>query len=85
MRDGVLDMRANTSNFAVVFPEPLPDEGLESGAETILVPEPIGPDEEKKVKIGTFKGGGEPGTFVVMSCDKGRYEAGDYAVFTITG
>jgi len=85
MRDGALDMRDNMSTFTVVFPEPAPNEGREGGAETVLVAEMLDPDEETQVTIGGFKGGGEPGIYVVMSCEKGRYEAGDYAVFTITG
>ena len=85
VRDGQLDMRDNLSSFAVVYPEPAPDENRQSGAESILLAQTIGPDQEMQVTIGTFEGGGEPGTYVVMSCEKGRYEAGDYAVFTITG
>ncbi len=84
MRDGQLDMTFNESTFYVTFPEPMPNEGRLGGAAFALVPEPIDPDEDKQVTIGSFKGGGEPATFVVMSCEKGGYAAAHYAVFTIT-
>lgn len=72
------------ATFHVVHPdyERREGEGVDPGA---LVPDTVGPGEEKTVTIGGFEGGGEPGTYVVLSYEPGRYEAGDFASFTVTG
>lgn len=88
MRNGQLDLRldqpfAETVHFDVVHPdyERQEGEGVEPGP---LIPDTIDPGEEKSVTIGGFEGGGEPGTYVVLSHEPGRYEAGEYAAFSIT-
>jgi len=93
MNNGMLDLSRNglstdaenpgVATFHVVHPdyEGQEGEGVEPG---LLVPDTIGPGEEKTVTIGGFEGGGEPGTYVVLSYKPGAYEAGDYASFTIT-
>ena len=37
------------------------------------------------MKVGGFEGGGEPGTYVVLSWKPGGYEEGDYTSFAVTG
>lgn len=49
-----------------------------------MTPTTVEPGGEETVTIGGAKGGGEPGTYVVLSWEPGGHEAGDYAVFTIT-
>ena len=49
------------------------------------MPDTIDPGEEKSITIGGLKGGGEAGTYVVVSYTPGRYEVGEYAEFAITG
>lgn len=93
MRDGLVDLRqdqpfSDTQNpaytyFDVVYPEYERREGEGVDPET-LIPETIEPGEQMSITIGNFKGGGEPGTYVVLSYQSGGYEAGKYAVFTIT-
>jgi len=89
--DGTIDLRQdqpfsdtqnpNYVNFDVVYPEYERTEPTPAP----LVPDTIEPGEEKSVTIGGFKGGGEPGSYVVISMEPGGYEAGEYAVFAITG
>ena len=93
-RNGLLDLRHHqglvnfenpeSATYYVVHPdyERREGEGVDPGT---LVPDTIDPGEEKSITIGGFKGGGEPGTYVVLSYTPGRYEAGDYAAFIITG
>lgn len=89
IRDGLLDVSrdgisADPDNPEIaLFGVGHPDyERREGGG--ILVPDTIEPGEEKSITIGGLKGGGEAGTYVVVSYTPGRYEAGDYAEFTIT-
>lgn len=93
MHNGLLDLSRDglftdsedpdVATFQVVHPEyeRREGEGVEPG---VVVPDTVDPGEEKSVTIGGFKGGGEPGTYVVLSYKPGRYEAGDYAAFTVT-
>jgi hypothetical protein len=95
IRSGQLDLRHHqglvnlenpeSATYYVVHPDYERREGEGSEVDPgTLVPDTIEPGEEKTVTIGGFKGGGEPGTYVVLSYTQGRYEAGDYAAFTIT-
>jgi len=93
MVDGLLDLSRDglfadaenpgVATFGVVYPdyERREGEGVPPG---VLTPDTVAPGEEKSVDIGGFKGGGEPGTYVVLSWEPGGYEAGDYASFTVT-
>lgn len=84
-RDGLSFDSENpaTTTFYVVHPDLESREGTDM-ASGILVPDSVGPGEEKTVTIGSLMGGGEPGTYLVLSYAPGRYEAGDYVAFTIT-
>jgi len=92
--DGLLDLtrdrlagdeeNPDAALFSIVYPEyESPEgEGVEPAA---LVPASVEATEEVTFTIGGAKGGGEPGSYVVLSWEPGAYEAGDYAAFEITG
>ena len=81
VRNGVLDVGRSGSTFGVAYPS---DEFGEGG--TGFEPATIEPGETQSVTIGSsLKGGGGPGIYVVLSHLPGRYERGEYAVFTLTG
>lgn len=87
--DGLLDLDQRNwvpgeTNFSIVYPEYETQEG-EGVAPAPLDPAEVEADAESTFTIGGFKGGGEPGTYVVLSWSPGGYEAGDYASFEITG
>jgi len=86
--DGLLDLDQRNRvpgepNFSVVYPEYETQEG-EGVGPAPLNPAEVDADAETMFTIGGLKGGGEPGTYVVLSWTPGGYEAGDYAPFTIT-
>jgi hypothetical protein len=94
MVDGLLDLsrdglfadaeNAEVATFRVVYPdyERREGEGVPPG---VLTPDMVAPGEETTVKVGGFEGGGEPGTYVVLSWKPGGYEEGDYTSFAVTG
>jgi len=86
--DGLLDLDQGNwvpgeTNFWFVYPEYEFPEG-EGVGPAPLDPAFVGANAEMTFTIGGPKGGGEPGTYVVVSWAAGGYEAGDYAAFTIT-
>jgi len=87
MDEGLLDVGFDgsySSTYWIVHPDYERREG-EGVTPDPVAPDTIEPGERKSVTIGGFKGGGEPGTYVVVSFEVGGYEADDYAVFTIVG
>ena len=93
IEDGLLDLSRDglcgdpknpeVALFWVVHPDYERGEG-EGVAPRPLVPDSVDPAEEKTITIGGWKVGEESGTYVILSWEPGGYEAGDYAVFTIT-
>ncbi|MCH7902065.1 MAG: hypothetical protein IH818_14345 [Acidobacteria bacterium] len=88
--DGVLDIARSgisadpespgVALFGIEYPEGPSGEGG-----TGFEPATIEPGETQSVTIGSsLKGGGGPGTYVVLSYLPGHYEQGEYAVFTLT-
>jgi hypothetical protein len=49
-----------------------------------MTPGTVAPNTSVTVTIGNLEGGGEPGTYVILSWFPGGYEAGDYTAFEIT-
>ena len=93
MTNGLLDLsrdglcgdpeNLNTALFWVVSGDWEPREG-EDLQQAPMTPDVALADSESTITIGGFKGGGEPGTYVILSWTPGAYEAGAYAAFTIT-
>jgi hypothetical protein len=91
--DGQLDLQRSglcgdpespdTALYTLAFPEYEPSEGQASNPEA-MTPGSVAPNTDATVTIGGLKGGGEPGTYVILSWSPGGYEAGDYTAFTIT-
>ena len=88
MVDGLLDLDNRNrvpgeANFWIVHPEYETREG-EGVNPPPLTPAGVGANSETTFTIGGAKGGGEPGTYVILSWAPGGYEAGHYTEFTIT-
>jgi hypothetical protein len=86
--DGRLDLDARNqvpgeSNFWIVYPEYEQQEG-EGVGPAPLIPAEVEADSESTITIGGLKGGGEPGRYMILSWGMGEYDAGHYAVFTIS-
>ncbi len=85
--DGLLDLDQENwvpgeTNFWFVYP----DYAFPEGEQTLapLTPAGVDANTETTITIGGAKGGGEPGTYVILSWEQGGYEAGDYTEFVIT-
>ena len=86
--DGLLDLDQRNwvpgeANFWIVYPDYEFPEG-EGVGPAPLTPSRVDANAETTFTVGGSKGGGEPGTYVIVSWAPGAYEAGDYAEFTIT-
>jgi hypothetical protein len=91
--DGQLDLQRSglcgdlespdTALYTLVYPEYEASEGQASNPETMTAGS-VAPNTATTITIGGFEGGGEPGTYVILSWSPGGYEAGDYTAFTIT-
>ena len=88
MVDGLLDLDNRNrvpgdANFWIVHPdyEALEGDGVDPPP---LTPAEVSANSETTFTIGGPKGGGEPGTYVILSWVPGGYEAGHYVAFTIT-
>ena len=86
--NGLLDLDQRNwvpgeTNFWFVYPEYAFPEG-EGAGPAPLTPATVDADSETTFTIGGPKGGGEPGTYVILSWELGGYEAGNYTEFAIT-
>ena len=86
--DGLLDLDQGNwipgeTNFWFVYPDYAFPEG-EGVGPVPLTPAAIDADSQTSFTIGGTKGGGESGTYLIVSWEPGGYEAGDYTEFEIT-
>jgi hypothetical protein len=90
--DGQLDLQRSglcgdpgspdTALYTLVYPDYEASEGQPSNPEA-MTPGTVAPKTDTTITIGGFEGGGEPGTYVILSWSPGGYEAGHYTEFTI--